>query len=47
MKKEEMQHLIDTIIDQQTTINKLREKISYLHVMIDSLSRELENARRK
>ena len=45
MKKEEMQHLIDTILEQQTTINKLREKIGFLHTLVDSLSRELERAR--
>ena len=46
MTKEEHQHLIDTILEQQTTIQKLREKISFLHILVDSLSRELENCRK-
>ena len=54
MDKEDVQKLIDTILNQQSTIHKqqntinnLRDKISYLHVVIDTLGKELENARRK
>lgn len=45
MTKKEGELLVETILKQQETINKLHEKIAYLHVMIDSLSRELERAR--
>lgn len=54
MEKEDVQKFIDTIINQQSTIHKqqdtinnLRDKISYLHLIIDTLGRELEQARRK
>ena len=46
MKKEEGQLLIDKILEQQTTINKLREKIAFLHTLVDSLGRELEKCRK-
>jgi hypothetical protein len=45
MTQKEHQHLIDTILKQQETIVKLNDKISYLHVIIDSLGRELEKCR--
>ena len=45
MTKEEHQHLIDTILKQQEQILKLREKIAFLHTLVDSLGRELEKAR--
>ncbi len=45
MTKKEGELLVETILKQQETINKLHEKISFLHVLIDSLSRELERAR--
>lgn len=45
MTKEEHQHLIDTILEQQETIIRLREKIAFLHTLVDSLGRELERAR--
>ena len=46
MKKEEGELLISKILEQQATINTLRDKIQYLHVLIDTLSRELEKARK-
>jgi len=46
MTKEEHQHLIDTILKQQESILKLKEKIGYLHTIIDTLGRELERCRR-
>ena len=47
MTQKEHQHLIDTILLQQETILKLREKIAFLHTLVDSLSRELEKCRRE
>lgn len=45
MTKKEGELLVEKILEQQETINKLREKISFLHVLIDSISKELEQAR--
>lgn len=47
MTQKEHQHLIDTILEQQEVIIKLREKIGFLHTLIDSLSRELEKCRQE
>lgn len=47
MTQKEHQHLIDTILSQQETILKLREKIAFLHTLIDSLGRELERCRKE
>ena len=45
MTKKEGELLVEKILEQQETINKLHEKISFLHVLIDSISKELEQAR--
>ena len=45
MKKEEIEHFINKILEQERTINILRQKIAFLHTLVDSLSRELERAR--
>lgn len=45
MTQKEHQHLIDTILNQQAEILKFKEQINFLHSIIDSLSRELENCR--
>lgn len=45
MTKEEQQKMIDTILKQQEQIIRLRDKIAFLHTLVDSLGRELERAR--
>ena len=47
MTQKEQDNFIKTILEQQATILKLREKIKYLYVLIDSLSCELEKARKE
>ena len=45
MTQKEQEQFIKTILEQQETILKLREKIAFLHTLVDSLGRELERAR--
>ena len=45
MTQKEQEKFIQTILDQQATIIKLRDKIAFLHALVDSLGRELEKAR--
>lgn len=47
MTAKEQQKMIDTIIAQQEQIVRLKDKIGYLHTMIDTLGRELEKCRRE
>jgi hypothetical protein len=47
MTKKEVNHFVETILNQQNTINKQAEKIAFLQSLIDSLTRELEMCRRE
>ena len=47
MTKKEVNHFVETILNQQNTINKQAEKIRFLEMLIDSLTKELELSRKK
>lgn len=47
MTKQETQHFIDTILHQQSTIQKQKETIRFLETLIDSLTKELEMCRKE
>ena len=47
MTQKETQHFIDKLLEQQATINRQAEKIRFLEMLIDSLTKELELSRKK
>jgi hypothetical protein len=47
MTKKEVNHFVETILNQQNTINKQAEKIRFLEMLIDNLTKELELSRKK
>ena len=46
MNKEEQNKLLDKVLEQQKTINALQEKLKFMYILVDQLTRELENVRR-
>jgi len=47
MTKKEQETFIQTILSQQAVIHQQAEKIKFLEILIDSLSKELELSRKK
>ena len=47
MTKSEVNHFIETILSQQATIKQQEEKIKFLQILVDNLTRELEMCRRE
>ena len=47
MNQKDVNHFIDKILEQQTVINQLTDKVRYLETVIDMMVKELERARIK
>ena len=46
MKKEDEEKFLSEILKQKKQIDSLQERLKFCYILIDSLSRELENCRR-
>jgi len=46
MDKTEQERLLAEIFKQKKQIDTLQEKLQFMYILVDSLTRELENVRR-
>lgn len=47
MKKEDEEKFLSEILKQKKQIDSLQEKLRFMYVLVDQLTRELENCRRE